>query len=331
MHHLVKTHSPGLRRWLLAAILLGLCAAEVATADESQPRTGSDEAAIRACVDSYVSAYNRADAKAVAAHWSDSGEWISPAGTRFRGRDAIEKELRSLFAENKGVRIEVENPSIRLVTSDVAIEEGTVRVTTPKALPSESTYVAVHVKKNGQWKLDSVRETDLPETPATGSPLQDLAWLVGTWTDRTPQATVDTSVAWTKNKTFLTYSFKASMPGADDLEGTQVIGWDPAAQTIRSWMFDSDGGFGEGVWTRKDNTWVVKFSQVLPDGSRASATNIYTPVDGNTWKWKSIGRKVDGQFLPNLDEVRMVRAGTEAQVSVPRGPSAPQLPPNVRK
>ena len=47
----------------------------------------------------------------------------------------------------------------------------------------------------------------------------------------------------------------------DDLEGTQVIGWDPAAGTIRSWMFDSDGGFGEGTWSKKDNSWIVKFSQ----------------------------------------------------------------------
>ena len=66
----------------------------------------------------------------------------------------------------------------------------------------------------------------------------------------------------------------------DDLEGTQVIGWDPAAGTIRSWMFDSDGGFGEGTWSKKDNSWIVKFNQVLPDGRKASATNIYTLIDG---------------------------------------------------
>ena len=112
---------------------------------------------------------------------------------------------------------------------------------------------------------------------------------------------------WTKNKTFLTYSFKVSAPGMDDLEGTQVIGWDPAAGTIRSWMFDSDGGFGEGTWSKKGNSWVVKFSQVLPDGRKASATNIYTIVDDNTFTWKSVGRKVDGEFLPNVDEVKMVR------------------------
>ena len=163
------------------------------------------------------------------------------------------------------------------------------------------------MKKDGQWKLDSVRETDVPEAPAASSPLQDLAWLVGEWIDDSPDATIAATVTWTKNKTFLNYAFKASAPGMDDLEGTQVIGWDPAAGTIRSWMFDSDGGFGEGIWSKKDNSWIVKFSQVLPDGRKASATNIYTLVDANTFTWKSIGRKVDEEFLPNVEEVKMVR------------------------
>ncbi len=115
------------------------------------------------------------------------------------------------------------------------------------------------------------------------------------------------NVTWTKNKTFLSYAFKASAPGMDDLEGTQVIGWDPAADTIRSWMFDSDGGFGEGIWSKKGNSWIVKFSQVLPDGRKASATNIYTLINANTFTWKSIGRKVGEDFLPNVEEVKIVR------------------------
>ena len=134
-----------------------------------------------------------------------------------------------------------------------------------------------------------------------------MAWLVGEWCDASAEATGATTVAWTKNKAFLTYGFKVSAPDMDDLEGTQVIGWDPAAGTIRSWMFDSDGGFGEGTWSKKDNDWIVKFSQVLPDGRTASATNIYTLVDGNSFTWKSIGRKVGDEFLPNIDAIKMVR------------------------
>jgi uncharacterized protein (TIGR02246 family) len=292
-------------------------AAPASQAQEKKSESKSDEKAIRAAVETYVAAYNRADAKAVAAHWSDTGEWTSPSGQRFRGRQAIEKELKTLFAENKGMRIEVLKPVVRLVSADAAVEEGTVRAIRPGEPPSDSTYVAVHVKKDGQWKLDSVHETEVAEAAPANSALQDLAWLVGQWVDDTPEANVGATVTWTKNKTFLNYAFKVSAPGMDDLEGTQIIGWDPAAGTIRSWMFDSDGGFGEGIWTKKGNSWVIKFHQVMPDGRKASATNIYTLVDGNACTWKSIGRKVDDQFLPNVDEVKMVRktAGSASKES----------------
>jgi uncharacterized protein (TIGR02246 family) len=297
-------------RLAAAVILATLMSAASARAAERKPASSADENAIRAAVESYVDAYNRGDAKAVAAQWSETGEWISPSGQRFQGRRAIEKELKNLFAENKGVRIEVSNVTIRILSADAATEEGTVRVIRPGEPPSESTYLAVDTKKNGQWKLDSVHETNVPDLPAASPALQDLAWLVGQWTDQSPDAEIDTSVSWTKNKAFLNYSFKASVPGMDDLEGTQVIGWDPAAGKIRSWMFDSDGGFGEGTWSKKGDSWIVKFHQVLPDGRKASAENIYTLVDDDTFLWKSIARKVDGEYLPNVEDVKMVRRTT---------------------
>jgi uncharacterized protein (TIGR02246 family) len=302
-----------------ALLFLAVCAqANAKPSDDS-----ADVNAIRANIDAYVVAYNRGDAKAVAAYWSDSAEWISPSGERFEGKQAIERELQTLFAENKGVRIEVLRPSVRLISPDVAIEEGTVRVFRPDEPANDSTYLAVDVKKNGQWKLDTVRETEVPEAATAASPLQDLAWLVGEWTDAGQQAIGATTVKWTKNNSFLTYSFKVSPPGMDDLEGTQVIGWDPAAGTIRSWMFDSDGGFGEGTWSKKGNSWVVKFHQVLPDGRKASATNVYTIVDNNTFTWKSIGREVDGQYLPNVDEVKMVRKTAANSMKEAHKPAKP--------
>ena len=315
----------GAGRWALAALWATLICAVSAQAGEKKPKSGSDESAIRAAVDSYVAAYNRGDPKAVASHWSESGEWISPSGQRFQGRPAIEKEMESLFAENKGVRIECVSPSVRLISPDVAMEEGTVRVIRPGEGPSESTYLAIHVKKDGQWKMDSVRETDVPEVPAVTSPLQDLAWLVGEWGDQSPDAEIAAKITWTKNKTFLSYAFKASAPGMDDLEGNLVIGWDPAAGTIRSWMFDSDGGFGEGTWTKKGNSWIVKFSQIVPDGRKASATNIYTLIDENTFTWKSIGRKVGEEFLPNVEEVKIVRlAASTPAVAAPKAAEKPR-------
>jgi uncharacterized protein (TIGR02246 family) len=310
---------------ILSLSTLVLNAMGAQAGDNTQPSDTPAVSAIRAAVQSYVTAYNRGDAKAVAAHWSDSGEWISPSGERFQGRKAIEKELQTLFTENKGVQIEVARPAIRLLSPDVAVEEGTVRVVQRGEPPSDSTYLAIYVKENGEWRLNTVRETEITETRTEDSPLQDLAWLVGKWKDASAEADGAVTIRWTKNKSFLNYSFKVSAPGMDDLEGTQVIGWDPAAGMVRSWMFDSDGGFGQGAWTRKDNTWVVKFTQVMPDGRKATATNIYMLIDPNTFTWKSVGRKVGTESLPNVEEVRMVRVApgnaakpTGSKVSVAR-------------
>jgi uncharacterized protein (TIGR02246 family) len=231
-------------------------------------------------------------------------------GVRLVGRQAIEKEFEAAFAEHPGAVLAVKVDTIRFVTSEVAIEEGTAEVTSsPETTASRSGYAAVHVKRDGVWQIDSIRETDLPpaEETAPGDHLSQLAWLVGDWADQGEGATVETSVTWTKNKTFLSYAFKVSTGNVDELEGTQVVGWDPVAKTIRSWMFDSEGGFGEGVWSREGDRWLVKFRQILANGRTASSTNVYSYVDDNTFTWQCIGREVDGEFLPNVDPVTLVR------------------------
>jgi hypothetical protein len=113
----------------------------------------------------------------------------------------------------------------------------------------------------------------------------------------------------------LTYSFSAAVSDTDPLEGTQVIGWDPVSGVIRSWLFDSDGGFGDGVWTRDGNRWIVAFRQTLPDGRQGKATNVYTVVDQNTLRWDSTQRTVDGEPLPDVAAVTIVRKAASPAVA----------------
>ena len=42
---------------------------------------------------------------------------------------------------------------------------------------------------------------------------------------------------------FITRSFTVAAEGHINISGMQIIGWDPVAKAIRSWTFDSDGGF----------------------------------------------------------------------------------------
>jgi len=277
------------------------------SAAEKTNRSAADEAAIRKAVVSYVAAFQRGDARALARHWSEEGVYVSPSGQRFRGRAAIEKEFAAYFAESTGEQIEVSKPTVRFLTPTVALEEGTARVTRAGEPPVESSYLAVHVKQGGAWKLDSVRETVIPTAPSHYEYLKELEWMIGEWVDADENSTIETVCAWTKNKNFITRSFKVSIEGHVDLEGTQVIGWDPAAGCIRSWMFDSDGGFGHAVWTRQGNRWTINASRTLNGGERASAINVLTYVDDDRFTWQSTGREVDGELLPSIEEVTVVR------------------------
>ena len=95
------------------------------------------------------------------------------------------------------------------------------------------------------------------------------------------------------------------------MAGMQIIGWDPAAKQVRSWVFDSDGGFAEGRWTQKGGRWSITSTGTLPDGGKASSVNVITRVDDDQFKWKSLNRTAGGELLPNIDEVVVVRSQSD--------------------
>ncbi len=266
---------------------------------------------IRAALKSYVEVFNRGDAAAVAAHWSEQGEYTSPDGEKLTGRKAIQEAFAKLFAENKGLKIEVDQPTVRLEKPDLAIEEGIAVVSSEGRAPEATAYVATHVKEDGSWKLKRVEEVVPSAAASHYEQLQALDWMVGEWVDEDEGSSLRTVCQWTKNKNFLTRSFSVSIGDQIELEGTQIVGWDPLRQTIRSWVFDSDGGFGVGLWSQNGDRWVVKQLHVLADGRQASATNVIRRIDDDSFTWQSIGREVDGQMLPNVEEVTIVRVPAE--------------------
>ena len=76
-------------------------------------------------------------------------------------------------------------------------------------------------------------------------------------------------------------------------------------------MFDSEGGFGQGKWTRDGDRWIAKASQVLAGGKRAAAVNVMTRVDDDSFTMQSVSREVDGEMLPNGPKVTLVRKKAE--------------------
>jgi uncharacterized protein (TIGR02246 family) len=299
-------------RWLLVAVAAMSALPSPSDASEKQSDKNADEGAIRTAVASYVAAYNRGDAKAVAEHWAENAEWVSPGGKRFQGRQAIQQELESLFAESKGPKIEVKGSTVRMMSPDAALEEGTVRVANPGEASSDSTYIAVYVKKNGQWKLESVRETSLPELDAHEQ-LKQLEWLVGEWIDESPTETVEHRCQWSKDGHYLLGKFIVRWEGLPEMKGDLRIGWDPLSKQIKSWVFDSEGGYAEGYWSKVGDGWIVKMTGVRPDGSAASSTNSYVPLRRDLYRYSSVDRIVGGQPEPD-QTVAIVRKPPQPKI-----------------
>jgi uncharacterized protein (TIGR02246 family) len=290
------------------AFLVGILAAFLGGIASTRADQAEDEAAIRKSVESYTEAFNKQDAKALAQHWSPEAVYTNPlSGESVVGREGIEQQFADIFAQLKGAKLESKVESVRFISPNVAVEQGAARVVPTEGKPTESTYSAVHVKRDGKWLIDRITEEDVPEIVSHYDKLKDLEWMIGSWADEDEQSSVETTCQWSKNRNFIIRSFTIRIGDRIDQSGFQVVGWDPTAKQIRSWVFDTDGGFGEGVWTKKGNRWYIQAKDTSPDGAKLSSQNVLTVLDNDRFTWQSVDRHVDGNVLPNIDEVVVVR------------------------
>lgn len=260
-------------------------------------------ATIRERIESYVSAFNGHDATTLADHWTEQAEYLHPlTERRIQGRAAIGKAFAELFEKESKLRLCLDIQSIRLVDPSVAIEDGTATVVSPDSPPERAAYTTIHVKKDNQWFRASVREVGMPQAPAGAEALKDLAWMVGDWQGDGEGTSLRIRCQWTGGGAFLSRLFTDG-----GMSGTQIIGWDPSSGQIRSWTFDSDGGFSEGLWSWQKDRWVIKATAVMPDGRVGSEQRILVPEGTDRFTWRSVGRQVNGQILPGTEEVVVVR------------------------
>ncbi|PHS15808.1 MAG: hypothetical protein COA78_04535 [Blastopirellula sp.] len=280
---------------LLGTPLLILLMAQIVVAE--------DESAIRAKIESYVAAFNAGNAAKLADHWAEKGEYLSRStGERIVGKADIQADFERQIASGDVPKLTVDVESIRFVTADVAIEEGAAHIFYEGEAPIDTTYTAVHVKGNSGWKLDNIRETVLT-SPVNDSPkpeLADLAWMVGNWADEAEGSVIKTTCRWSSNRNFLIRSFQVHVGNVMEMEGTEVIGWDAAEQTIRGWVFDSDGGFASETWEQRGEGWLIKASGTLADGRKASSMRVIRMIDENNYAAKTVGRAVSGEILPDV-------------------------------
>ncbi|CAN5402623.1 hypothetical protein BH10PLA2_BH10PLA2_20160 [soil metagenome] len=268
----------------------------------------AEEAAIMKNAEAFVEAFQKGDAAALAAFWTPEGDFTDQTGTTRKGREAITKAFKQLFADHKDLKLRIDITGLRFVTPDVAIEDGTTTVLAPDGgPPSRARYTNVHVKKDGKWLLDSVREAPFAP-PGNHEHLRGLEFLVGDWTEPSDNGeSARVSFSWSETQNFLISTFATTQKEIPVSGGTQWIGWDPVAKQIRSWSFEADGGFGAGFWTRDGDKVTIKTSAVLADGKKLTGVATLTKMDANSFSWQLKERTLDGKPLPETPVVKFKR------------------------
>ncbi len=295
--------------WLSAALALAV-GLSVRPAPAAEPNENAkDEAAIKKNAEAFVAAFDKGDAEAVAAFWTPDGDYVDETGRHMKGREEIEKAFTEFFKENKGLKVEIHVESLRFVTPDVAVEDGVTSVAEADGEPpSRARYTVIHVKKDGEWRLSSVRDSPYAP-PSNYEHLKELEWMIGDWADEKDNGAVGrVSFEWSETQNFLHGTFSTTVKNIEVNSGEQTIGWDPNGKHIRSWSFDEDGGFGEATWTKDGDQWLIRSVRVLPDGKKTTATNIIKRVNADAITWRSKDRTVDGKPEPDIKEVKMKRA-----------------------
>ena len=126
--------------------------------------TAADEKDIRAIASQLQEAWNKHDAKMLAALFLTDGDYVSSTGRTARGRDEVEKAFATQWAGlYKGTKITVTTTTVHFVRKDVAVADGAFDITgmkdsSGKVLGARSGLSSiVAAKKGDRWYIAALR------------------------------------------------------------------------------------------------------------------------------------------------------------------------------
>jgi uncharacterized protein (TIGR02246 family) len=152
---------------MAAAVLVVMTAYHESTLGAD--RTG-DESAIRQLQARQEDAWNRHDAKAYAALFTNDGDVVNVVGWWWKGRREIERQLTAAYAVAfRESRLTISDVEVRFLARDVAVAhvrwtmEG---ATTPPSIPEPRQGIQIQVlhKRGAIWRIAAFQNTNsLPE------------------------------------------------------------------------------------------------------------------------------------------------------------------------
>ncbi len=257
----------------------------------------------------FVDAYAQRDAAALGKLFTEDAEFYDEFGERTIGRTALVAMFQDVFdSASEALIEEIQIERVRHVTDTVALEEGVV-ISSESADSHRylSRYIALHTKgEDGRWRINTLKDSPRESTNRREQ-LQQLAWLMGEWVNEDSNSVVHTKCNWSEDGNYLLREFVVQTNDGREMSGVQRIGWDPTLKKLRSWTFDSEGGFFNGLWTKDKDHWLLTSAGVTADGETVTGTSVYTRVDNEMISWQYRSLIVGGEVRSDSDPVTMVK------------------------
>jgi uncharacterized protein (TIGR02246 family) len=156
--------------WLLSFAFMSLCGSVSAAAPD-------DEAAIRQVQTMQADAWNRHDAAAYAALFTEDGDCVNVVGWWWKGRAQIQSKLTAAFAfVFHDSQLAITDTAVRFLSPTIAVAHVTWTMTgarTPPGMPEPKVGIEIQVlqKKSGHWLIESFQNTNaMPERPFPAGP-----------------------------------------------------------------------------------------------------------------------------------------------------------------
>jgi uncharacterized protein (TIGR02246 family) len=304
---------------VLALISSAICSTSPAATDESLP--DADLELLGKAAETFVEAFNRKDAAAIAALFLPQGEIVSSSGETYRGREAIQEHYAEVFADENAPLISLEAHSVRPVGPGIAVEDGVVHFTTAEDEPVTTVaYSATHSKQpDGSWLVATNR--DKPGVTPPAERLKPLHWLIGEWTlENEDGLRIDLVINPDDRGNFLLGESLLTDADGDSQSTHLRIGWNPATASLHWWTFDSKGGFTSGPWAKNGDAWTIATSGFTADAEANSTTQTLTRLREDSMLWEARDRLLADETLPDTS-LRFVRRAPD--------PSPPESPLNT--
>ncbi|HVJ81857.1 MAG TPA: nuclear transport factor 2 family protein [Planctomycetia bacterium] len=265
--------------------------------------TEADREAIAKAAADFAAAFNKRDAKAIAAMHAENAESREADGRLHVGRAAIEAAYAALFKANAGETMEVLVKSVRFPTKDMAVEEGLLRVTKfAGGLPATTAYTTVHAREDGRWLIALTNEEG-----AEQDRLEDLEWLHGEWTAKVKEDAVTFAFKPDAAKSAVVGTFTRTPPGKPPVTGSIRIALDPETGRIRSWGFEDEGAHSQSLWHCDGKSWILDSRGVLADGLPTAERIMLQRVGADVITWRAIDRTAGDESLPDTAPIRLTR------------------------